>query len=333
MIGPLGPYRILSLSGGGFKGLYTAQVLAGLEKSLGRPLCECFDLVAGTSIGGILAIGVSLGVRADVLAAAMEVHGPKIFGTDPPPTTKLQRMKVLAKNVRRSKYEVTNLAAAVEAIIGSTASWKDLKTGLLVPAVGLISGSPQIFGSYAVPVDLKTVPLSEIALATAAAPTYFPTTLVGKRSYVDGGLLANAPELLALIEAENEIGIARGRIHVAAIGTTHPTDGEAIVSVQSRGLADWSFGRKIIDLVLVGQERMARDLVRKILKNRYWVSDRALSPIQSAQLALDCASPQAASLLAALASETINSFDIPPWLTAMRKVAAPPLVSPRAPSS
>jgi uncharacterized protein len=323
MTAPFGPYRILSLSGGGFKGLYTAQVLAGLEKCLGRPLHECFDLVAGTSIGGILAIGVALGVPADVLAAAMEVHGPKIFGTDPPPSTRFGTMKALARNVRQAKYDATNLATAVEVIVGGKTSWKDLKTGLLVPAVGLISGSPQIFGSYAVPIDLKTIPLAKIALATAAAPTYFPTALVGKRSYVDGGLLANAPELLALVEAEKEIGIARERIHIAAIGTTHTTDGEAIVNIEARGLAGWSFGKKIIDLVLAGQERMTRDLVRKILENRYWVSDRPLSHAQNSQLALDCASPQAASLLTALASETIDSFNIPTWLISMRKRSAP----------
>ena len=56
------PFQILSLSGGGYLGLYTITVLTKLERGLGRPLASCFDLLAGTSVGGIIALGLGLGL-------------------------------------------------------------------------------------------------------------------------------------------------------------------------------------------------------------------------------------------------------------------------------
>ena len=219
-------------------------------------------------------------------------------------------------SLNRAQYDAKPLQDAIQEIVGN-ASWSDLRTGLLIPALGLISGSPQIFSSIAVPADAKTAALAEIAMATAAAPTYFPTAIVGKRTYVDGGLIANAPELVAMIEVEQRLGVARDRIHVAAVGTTMPKHGEAIVAANSRGLAEWGFGRKIVDLVLMGQERLTRDMVKKLLGQRYWILDYETSVDQQNEIALDCASPEAVQILSALAQETIDGLTVPPWLMAV----------------
>ena len=76
-------FNILCLSGGGFLGLYTASVLAKIEEECGEPLHRKFDLIAGTSIGGILALAIASGRHsmADVVKLMVE-SGPKIFGVD-----------------------------------------------------------------------------------------------------------------------------------------------------------------------------------------------------------------------------------------------------------
>lgn len=310
-----GPFRILSLSGGGFRGLYTAEVLTWLESALGRPLHQCFDLIAGTSIGGILAIGITKGHPAADLREALAKHGPLIFGHDRPARSKIKKGKEIVDNIPAPKYRQEPLRTAIEAMIGQDASWKHLKTNLLVPAVSLLSGGPQFFRSYDIAPDLHDVTLVDVAVATAAAPTYFPTAKVGNRPYVDGGLIANAPDLVAIIDAEKLLGIPRSRIHLAAIGTTHPQQGEAIVESDSRGLADWDYGRKVVDLTLASQEKLARELAERLLGNRrYWLLDTAQSKEQEAELALDCASPQASSLLSALAAQTVDLARPPAWL-------------------
>lgn len=315
-----GPYRILSLSGGGFKGLYTAEVLAQLEYRLGRPLCECFDLVAGTSVGGILALGVAAGVPAAALAKQIREAGPRIFGGGrPPPQTTINRLTTLLGNLRSTKYAADELRVAIAAMIGETTTWADLKTDLLVTAVSLLSGSPQIFSSYTLPKIARDAPLIQVALATSAAPTYFPTAMVGSSSYVDGGLAANAPDLVALIETETTIGIARERLCIVAVGTTKPIMGDASLSAEARGIADWRYGRKIVDLVLTSQVRLTRDLTAKLLEDRYWVLDREISHEQALKLDFDSASVDASDLLCALAQETIDQAHFPPWLMATQK--------------
>jgi patatin-like phospholipase/acyl hydrolase len=77
-------FQILTLSGGGFLGLYTAAVLAELEERSGRRLSECFDMFAGTSIGGIVALGLAAGRSATDIRDAFIEHGPRIFPNRPP---------------------------------------------------------------------------------------------------------------------------------------------------------------------------------------------------------------------------------------------------------
>jgi uncharacterized protein len=73
-------FHILALSGGGFRGLYTATVLRGLEEALGAPLARRVDLICGTSAGGLLALGLAAETPAAKLQAMFELDGKRIFG-------------------------------------------------------------------------------------------------------------------------------------------------------------------------------------------------------------------------------------------------------------
>ena len=78
-IEPLDRFQILSLSGGGYLGLYQATILCELEEKAGKPIAQCFDLLAGTSIGGIIALALALEVPATQIRQAFEKHGQHIF--------------------------------------------------------------------------------------------------------------------------------------------------------------------------------------------------------------------------------------------------------------
>ena len=79
------PFQILALSGGGYLGLYAAEILARMEERAGRPIGSCFDLIAGTSVGGILAAGVSLDVPAARMRDLFIERGRDIFSGRPRP--------------------------------------------------------------------------------------------------------------------------------------------------------------------------------------------------------------------------------------------------------
>jgi len=88
------PFHVLSLSGGGFFGLYSVSVLAAIEKEAGRPLARNFDLLAGTSVGGIIALGLAAEVPAAEIKSAFERNGTAIFSERPAPTTRWGRPTV-----------------------------------------------------------------------------------------------------------------------------------------------------------------------------------------------------------------------------------------------
>ena len=85
-------FQILSLSGGGFLGLYTVSVLAELERQVRRPIASCFDLLAGTSVGGIIALGLAAERPASDIKHAFESYGTRIFSDRPAPTTWLENL-------------------------------------------------------------------------------------------------------------------------------------------------------------------------------------------------------------------------------------------------
>jgi patatin-like phospholipase/acyl hydrolase len=73
------PFRVLSLDGGGIMGAFAASVLATFERDTGKKVVEHFDLIAGTSTGGIIAIGLAMGATAEQLLQFYTTEGPKMF--------------------------------------------------------------------------------------------------------------------------------------------------------------------------------------------------------------------------------------------------------------
>ena len=169
-------FQILSLSGGGYLGLYSIAVLAEIEKQSGRRTADFIDLFAGTSIGGIVALGLASGVPAAHIRDAFVENGEKIFGRKPPARGPRKWAEFLG-NVSRPKHSATALRKTIEDIVGQQTLVKDLRRPTVVAAVNLTKGGPKVFktGHHAnFKIDWR-LPVVDVALALSLIHISEPT--------------------------------------------------------------------------------------------------------------------------------------------------------------
>jgi uncharacterized protein len=202
--------KVLSIDGGGIRGIIPASVLTDLERRLGAPIAERFDLITGTSTGGIIALGLTMpgagGKPAHSAADLVELYkhdGETIFSR-----SLWHEIRALG-NVIEEKYPARGIQSVLEEYFGE-ARLKDALTEVFITAYEIEDRIPWFFSSR----DAATRPgydfaMREVARATSAAPTYFepaklPSHGLNKRGYwalVDGGVFANNPALCGLTEA------------------------------------------------------------------------------------------------------------------------------------
>jgi patatin-like phospholipase/acyl hydrolase len=167
--------RILCIDGGGIMGTQPASFLASLEEDLDHPIGECFDLIAGTSTGGILAIGLALGLPAKELLELYVSRGPHIFGqSGHHVASRLFSLWRRLKHVVRPKHDANLLRKELHAVLGEKRIGH-AKTRLLIPAWDADHRSVYIYKTAhheRLKTDYKRSAL-DAAMATAAAPTYY----------------------------------------------------------------------------------------------------------------------------------------------------------------
>ena len=311
--------RVLSLSGGGFLGLYTAVVLEGLEERAGRPLGRCFDLIAGTSIGAVLGLALAFEVPMSRLVRLFVEHGPAVFSSRALPKGAVGRLVDLARSVTGPKYSGQALREALTAEFG-TQRLRDARHTLVVPAVDVGACQTKIFKTPHGPAsegdgELLAV---DVAMAACAAPAYFPAVRIGPRLYADGGLFAVAPDQVALHELEHFMGQDLARVRMLSVGTatssSRPREG---VDDAQAGAVSWlSDGRLILTLLSVQQQHV-QAMVEDRLAERYLRLDAIWPP--QAGLGIDVATPAAAALLKRLARETLrktSALQVAPFIGA-----------------
>lgn len=296
-------FHILALSGGGYRGLFTAQVLKLLEKQAGRPIGECFDLIAGTSIGGIIAIGLAMGKTAERITEVFADRGEKIFPYGEKPESRFGRWRLYRRMLREPKYDSVELRSAVDAVVGYGKLIRDAKTRLLIPAVNMSKGSVQMFKTahhpnFKLDKDRKA---ADVALATSAAPIYFPMAEVGDSYFVDGGIVANAPDLCALLEAKHFLGQKQEDIRILSIGTT--TTKFSLPSSLGRkfGVAAWMANFRLTSTVSSAQQQLVDFMMQHELGDRYLRIDTVPSVEQTVDLGLDLATESRRKTLLGLA--------------------------------
>lgn len=266
-------YHVLALSGGGYRGLYTATVLAELEAKMGRPIASHFDLICGTSAGGMLALGLAAEIPASELKALFEEEGSRIFGC----RSLLRRALgfwITAKHDSKGLREVLNERFG-DALIGN------LRHRVLIPAVNYTTGRGQFFKTPHHPTfefdhEMRLV---DAALATAAAPVYFPLFRHERGVFADGGLVGNAPGLFGLHEVNTFLAPDGARVRVLSIGTM--TIGSTVRGGASldRGFGRW--GGSLFDLVISAQESSVDYMLRQKLGDDYYTIDDKATPDQS----------------------------------------------------
>jgi len=240
--------RVLTIDGGGIKGVFPAAFLAEIEDRIGEPIYDYFDLIAGTSTGGILAIGLGLGLTAGELLQLYKEFGARIF-----------QSRVVTSNLRqllRAKYSLEPLREIVGKAFGGRLLGHSRKR-VLVPALDLAAERVYIYKTAHHPrlINDYKLPAIEVALATVAAPTYFPIHLTGDGAFIDGSLWARNPLALAVVEAIGVLDWPREDVRVLSLGCTSQHLDVAWTKRLSFGTSYWS--ARIADVFMKAQSSSA----------------------------------------------------------------------------
>ncbi len=299
------PFQALSLTGGGYRGLFTARALQVIEDHIEVPIGRRFDLTCGTSIGGVVALAVAFEVPMRKVVEVFEQHGEAIFPVHEQPTTKLGKGIDLWQHSRKPRYSTTPLREAITKLIDKDATLNDAKHALAIPAVNVTQGKPQVFktrhkAEWTRDRRFKAV---DVALATAAAPTFFELAEVGGNLYADGGLFANAPDLVALHEAEHFFGVATEAVRILSVGTTTRSYSISFGAGRQFGVADWMEDQRLFAITISAQQQFVEQLIQHKLQDRYFRLDHEPSQEQARDLGLDVATDAARKTLKALADK------------------------------
>lgn len=264
-------YRVVSIDGGGIRGLITTILLQRIVATPGlESFLDSIDFVAGTSTGGLLALAI--GKRLD-LAEVREVYvkqGPKIFDD-----SWLDDLVDLGK-LRGADYDIKPLARELKRLLGAT-TLGALKKKVLITAFdldneGLDDGTPvnrtwkpKLFHNFAGPGSDSAMTAADVGLYTAAAPTYFPSV----DGFVDGGVFASNPAMCALAQTQDpryKPTPALDDVHLLSLGT-----GTSLQYIKGK-THDWGYAqwvKPLISLMLDGTAGIADYQCRQMLRERY----------------------------------------------------------------
>ncbi|QQT52090.1 patatin-like phospholipase family protein [Sphingobacterium multivorum] len=265
-------FKILSIDGGGIRGLIPAKVLAELENELqkenpDKKLHEHFDLICGTSTGAILAIGLSLGISAKELAKFYEDNAKIIF-----PRFYFRFIPRKSRAFFNAIYSNKRLLKKLREVYadangGSDPLLNDLKNKVCIPSFNGNDGAINVLKTKHHPEyrrDYK-LPAYHVAMSSASAPVYFPPHTFSFKNelgegtninMIDGGIFANNPALIGVFEATDKLDIPIGNISILSLGTGQ---GKQIIKKtwRPKNVFDWLFpSPKLVDIVLDTQAQI-----------------------------------------------------------------------------
>lgn len=295
---------VLSLGGGGYRGLFTIEFLRFLEADVG-PLKGRLNLVAGTSAGSINAMGLAAGLSAEVIRDATLSFGESIFPPERIPFSGMLKQAV------SHKRDAARLKQSLSELLGTT-KLGETKVPAVASAVDLTAGQPRIFCPSFLGGRDDNVTLVDIVLASTAAPTYFPPHAIGPKLFVDGGLFANVPDLTAAVIATRATGWRSDQIRMLCVGTTFASTALA-ASAKTAALTgiDWGNPRNpiLLQQIMSAQILFARECAQKIVGHEHYIAiDPAPSTDQEAVLGLDVATDAAKQTLQSMAQDSYEKF-------------------------
>ena len=242
-------FKVLTIDGGGIKGLYSAQILRHFEEKFECRISDYFDMLCGTSTGGLIALALSLKIPASDICDFYNNEGPKIF-------TNFRKIKFAGKKysngtikqlLRGGKFPDTKLRESLVGIFG------DKKIGeshnlLCIPSYNITEARPFVFKFDHKEGDLNRdnkASYVDVALATSAAPTYFPMAEISaydNKQFIDGGVWGNNPTLVGYLEALQYF-VGKGKefekLKILSVSSLSLTGGKPTGLKRSRSFLDW----------------------------------------------------------------------------------------------
>ncbi len=266
-------FRILSIDGGGIKGLYSSTILEHFEQKFNCLLSDHFDLLCGTSTGGLIALAASLKIPMAEVSKFYQEEGPKIF----PKQSVLWLPRIFGKRVSlgdikqvlyKGKFSDEPLRRALENIFGDH-KIADSHNYLCIPSYTITEARPWVFKKdhHELDRDDKAYYV-DVALATSAAPTFFPLAEIpyyDHKQFIDGGVWANNPTLSGLIEALRFF-----------VGTGKDFDSIKILSISSLSVAAgkppgltrqrsfWNWKKDLFETSMTGQSIFSEYFMNEI---------------------------------------------------------------------
>jgi patatin-like phospholipase/acyl hydrolase len=267
--------RVLSIDGGGIRGIIPAVILSELEKATGKPIAQLFDLIVGTSSGGVLALGLVMPgedgkpkYAADDGVRLYMGQGHRIF-------TRSTLHKVRSVwSVEGEKYPSKGIETVFNEYFGE-ARLKDAITPVVVTSYEIERRAPFFFKSELAKSneDEYDFPMSQVARATTAAPTFFePVELndaSGSRTYslVDAGIFINDPAMSALAEARS-MGLGDD-VLIVSLGSGESTKPILFERAVGWGLRQWA--QPLFGISFDGTSAIVNYQLRQLLpENRYY---------------------------------------------------------------
>ncbi len=306
-------YHVLALDGGGIRGLLSSRLLERLEEA--RPgFLDSVDLIAGTSTGGILALGLSAGITPKEISALYREHGGEIFPPD------LGDMLGDIDRLAVADYPNGPLKAALEDRFGEM-RLGDLKKHVVISAFdldtvvpgpdGMRTWKPKFFQNFESDPGDREELVVDVAMRSCAAPTFFPMY----QGYVDGGVVANNPSMCGLAQALDDRAAGRSVNEVAVLSVGTGMNPRFVQGYDYNwGLLQWA--PNLVGIMLGGVSGVADFQCRQILGRRYL----RLDPVLAEEIALD-----AVDMIPTL-DEVADSADLEAaarWVTTYFGVAAP----------
>ena len=236
-------FRILSIDGGGIRGIFPAAFLAGLEQRHlgGESIAQYFDLVAGTSTGGIIAIGLASGISSAELCRIYVERGCEIFPPIPDNWIgDLRRDLRKLFQLFKVRYDRKALVRILRELLG-TREFGNTSTRLCIPSFDGRHGEPYIFKTPHHPdyrLD-RLEPAVKVAAATAAAPTFYAPLEDGGYKFIDGGVWANNPVMIALVDALSCFDVPREHIRILSLGCGNRPYAVRSLKIKLGGIFAW----------------------------------------------------------------------------------------------
>jgi len=263
-------YRVLSIDGGGIRGIVTTVMMQRLAATPGlEGFLDKVDLIAGTSTGGLLALAIARGKSLEEIRNLYVDDGPEIFDD-----SWIDDLLDLGK-LRGADYKTAPMRRVLKRVLGETTTLGQLEKNVLITAFDLDNEhpkkkkrtwKPKLFHNFQGPGNDRSELAYDVGLYTAAAPTYFPSV----DGYIDGGVYANNPAMCALAQTQDERyldpPVDLEDVVLLSLGT-----GTSLFYIKGRthnwGYAQWI--KPLISLMLDGISGIADYQCQQMLRDRY----------------------------------------------------------------